>query len=381
MHFDTCRQFFTRNFFYFYYILVFFSSTLIQQVETCQEKIISLELEDPKSLESPLSPTTEEFINAQLKQRLRMSSEESDDKDSMVTVRPNSSEDNFILQPTDPEDFINANIVTASEYHDEDDVRTTSIQTIVEVVNPLLAGDGTATEIAIGKSANVDISNLGFDDDDDDIDSVEVVYRNEMSLNDKMKNVLRELKENEKVRLSLSRSMEEEEGDDVDGISRDVNDQEGDADEVMEKQGANGTVFMVRERLINDFYDHPLDETSEDVSDVNMASVETGNNFSEDDPSQATIFVNPSAVNDEFLANEIRHAQETSSGVVENNSLRARKEALTLDLNRTIEAGDGEENDEDGEDDETTTPTTPTKDSTTAAAGKRRRRKNKNKKK
>lgn len=346
------------------YLDTFFSHLFIQQVETCQEKIISLELEDPKSLESPLSPTSEEFINAQLKQRLRMSSEEeSDDKDSMVTVRPNSSDnDNFILQPTDPEDFINANIVTASEYHDEDDVRTSSVQTIVEVVNPLLSGDGTATEIAIGKSANVDISNLAFDDDDD-IDSVEVVYRNEMSLNDKMKNVLRELKENEKVRLSLSRSMEDEdeERDDVDG------------DDVTEKkQGANGTVFLVRERLINDFYDHTQEGTTDDV---NMANDET---------SHATIFANPNAaVDDEFLANEIRHAQETSSTfVVENNSLRARKEALTLDLNHAAAtiAGDGEtpEIDDEAEDDETTTPTTPT---ATTAGGKRRRRKNKNKKK
>lgn len=342
---------------------------LIQQVETCQEKIISLELEDPKSLESPLSPTTEEFINAQLKQRLRMSSEEeSDDKDSMVTVRPNSSDiDNFVLQPTNPEDFINANIVTASEYHDEDDVRTTSVQTIVEVVNPLLAGDGTATEIAIGKSANVDMSNLAFDDDD--IDSVEVVYRNEISLNDKMKNVLRELKENEKVRLSLSRSMEDE---DEDLIAQD----EGDGDEVTEKkQGANGTLFMVRERLINDFYDHTQSGTS---ADVNMANVEE-RELNDEHSTQATIFANPSAVDDEFLANEIRHAQETSSSnVVENNSLRARKEALTLDLkdtaSRTADDGETPEIEDEGEDE---TPTTPT----ATAGGKRRRRKNKNKKK
>jgi hypothetical protein len=299
--------------------------------------------------------------------RMRMSSEdESDDKDSMVTIRANNTEENLILHPTDPEDFINANTHSTTDY-EENVSQMSTIQTIVEVVNPMLVGDGTATEIAIGKSMDIDESNLPYDEDD-----IDIVYRREMSLNDKMKNVLKELRENEKVRLSLSRSMDEEEEDGDQQQHEDqhqVNEQENE-EEITEKQGANGTVFMVRERLINDFYEHK-EEIVEEVENITTKS-ETNKSFNE--ASQATIFVNPNAV-DEFLANEIRHAQETSNEVVENNSLRARKEALTLNLNQTSTIND--ENDDDEGEDEGTTPTTPTK----GAAGKRKRRKNKNKKK
>jgi hypothetical protein len=299
--------------------------------------------------------------------RMRMSSEEeSDDKDSMVTIRANNTDENLILHPTDPDDFINANTVS-TDY--EENSQTSTIQTIVEVVNPMLVGDGTATEIAIGKSMEIDESNLPYDEDD-----IDIVYRREMSLNDKMKNVLKELRENEKVRLSLSRSMEEKEEDveDEDQQEHQVNEHE----EILEKQGANGTVFMVRERLINDFYEHKEEivDENEEVEKVENIITKSETNKSFNESSQATIFVNPSAV-DEFLANEIRHAQETSNEVVENNSLRARKEALTLDLNQTSTIND--ENDDDEGEDEGATPTTPTK----GAAGKRKRRKNKNKKK
>jgi hypothetical protein len=130
-----------------------------------------------------------------------------------------------------------------------------------------------------------------------------------------------------------------------------------------EKTGSIGTVFMVRERLINDFYDH------QDVDQAaNQETVDFGDN------SQATVYANPNV--DEFLANEIRHAQSTCEG----DLLKARKETLTLDLNQ---ANDEQENDEVDDDDDTTTPTTPTKSlgANASAAGKKKRKKNKNKKK
>ncbi|CAO1392560.1 unnamed protein product [Diamesa serratosioi] len=64
--------------------------TIEKEVETCQEKIISLELEDPKSLESPTTPTTEQFIQSQLQQRLS-ASEDSDENQSFTPTTPTKS--------------------------------------------------------------------------------------------------------------------------------------------------------------------------------------------------------------------------------------------------------------------------------------------------
>lgn len=312
-------------------------------------------MEDPKSLESPTTPTTEDFIHAHVQQRLHFNSDDSDgDSQSMVTVYGNSTEDTLVLNPTDPDDYVNANVFVKYTPSIIEGRPPSNLQTIVEVVNPMLSGDGTATEIAIGRT-NDDASLPSFNDDDDEDDDEHdgVVYRREMSLNDKMKNVLAELKENEKVRLSLSRSMDEE---DEDASMEDA------SASYEEKQGAIGTVFMVRERLINDFYDH---QVIDDTATHNFPT-ET-DDFA--DNSQATVFANPNV--NEFLANEIRHAQ------TEVDSVKSRKETLTLDLNQPA-AGDELENDDDDEE----TPTTPSKSlGASAAGGKKKRKKNKNKKK
>lgn len=261
----------------------------------------------------------------------------------MVTVRANSTEDTFVLEPTDPDDFINANVFVKYTPGIIEARPTSTLQTIVEVVNPMLAGDGTATEIAIGR-ANDDASLPSFDVGDDEGDEHDgVVLRRELSLNDKMKSVLKELKENEKVRLSLSRSMDEEE----DGV------EPAEKDESASYEEKNGTVFMVRERLINDFYDHQV--SAEEPAD----------------DTQATVYANPSV--DEFLANEIRHAQ------ADNETIKARKETLTLDLDQPADELENEEVDDD--DDDTATPTTPTKSLGAAVGAKKKRKRSKNKKK
>ena len=294
-------------------------------------------MEDPKSLESPTTPTTEDFIHAQVQQRLQLSSEDSDgDNQSMVTVRENDFEDTLVLNPTDPDDYVNANVFVKFTPGIIEGRPPSTLQTIVEVVNPMLSGDGTATEITVGRTNDESLTSFDIDDDDHD----GVVYRREMSLNDKMKNVLKELRENEKVRLSLSRSMDDEDEDEPSTEDASAS--------YEEKQGAIGTVFMVRERLINDFYDHQSVETSEVT---------------------ATVFANP---NVEFLENEIRHVED---------SLKARKETLTLNLNQ--QSIDDQENDEPDEDEDssTATPTTPTKLGPSVVGSKKKRKKNKNKKK
>lgn len=309
------------------------------QVETCQEKIFSLELEDPKSLESPSTPTTMTSITTALEQFISAPSsgtcDDSDDNQSIETVLPSNTiiEENVLFlssSASDPSDYANANVSTMT---------TTTLETIVEVVNPILVGDGTANEIAVSRMLNDDLSlpSFGVDDDDEE--------HEQLSLNDKMKNVLKELKENEKVRLSWSRSMEEDD---------DIEMPEASASPTYEeKTGSIGTVFMVRERLINDFYDH---EPS-----VNQENIDS-----------CQVYSNPSV--DEFLAHEIRHAQATA-------------ETLTLDLRS---------NDDDNEDeeDESTdnTPTSPTKSlasdlanlaavtaGASAGANKKRRRNKKSK--
>lgn len=368
----------------------------IQQVETCQEKIFSLELEDPKSLESPLTPTstpiTEQFISSLQSSNLidqqQCSADESDDNQSMVTVCPNNTEDTLILHPTDPSDYINANvntIMSSDDQHDDDDDEddvdeieyTNQINTIVQVVNPLLVGDGAATEIAIGHSDDLSSFNNEQVDYSDGI-----TYRQELSLNDKMKNVLKELKQNEKVRLSWSRSMEEDDDEDIENFEKHEKEcEENDDNNIVstsyeEKTGSIGTVFMVRERLINDFYDH---QPNQDID--NQASIDS-----------CQVYSNPSV--DEFLAHEIQHSQE---------SLSARKETLTLDLTTTTATSlqsnenGGDDDDENDEDEDTSTtdntPSTPTKsivqdDSTNVGSSntnnnpsKKKRRKGKNKSK
>jgi hypothetical protein len=279
---------------------------------------------------------------------MHQSVDDSDDNQSMVTVCANNTDDNIlILRPTDPSDYINANNIIYKDEH-------STLQTIVEVVNPLLVGDGTANEIAIGRTSDDTSLPTSFDDECDE----GVTYRRELSLNDKMKSVLKELKENEKVRLSLSRSMEEDDSENVDGENNVSTSYE-------EKTGSIGTVFMVRERLINDFYDH---ENNDNGSDKNIDDCQ--------------VFSNPSV--DEFLAHEIQHTQSTLDG--------ARKDTLTLDLtapsavdrHNIDDNGDGDDNDDDDDAGTTAdnTPTTPTKSIAGGLNGggqKKKRRKSKNK--
>lgn len=313
------------------------------------------------------------------------SADESDDNQSMVTVCPNNTEDTLILHPTDPSDYINANVNTLmssddqhddeEEDDDDDEIEySNQINTIVQVINPLLVGDGAATEIAIGHSDDLSSFNNELRDYDDGVH-----FRQELSINDKMKNVLKELKQNEKVRLSWSRSMEEDDDEDIENFEKYEKEcEENDDNNIVstsyeEKTGSIGTVFMVRERLINDFYDHQHHDID------NQASIDS-----------CQVYSNPSV--DEFLAHEIQHSQE---------SLSARKEALTLDLTATAtpsqsnENGDEDEENDDDEDTSTTdnTPSTPTKSlvyeegtsvgssNTNNNPSKKKRRKGKNKSK
>lgn len=236
---------------------------------------------------------------------------DSDKEHSIITIQSNNDVTDFtinsnsFLKNNPGYNLVQTTTATNTTYPtgDASAIGNSSVplQTIVEVINPILCGDGTANNITIGRS-NDDFSYQSYDGEQyqqhdyqrgyDDDDEYEVVQRRrlngggrsgggfELSINDKMKNVLKELKSNERVRRSLSRSMEDEElgseeeededeQDDVvdytagGGDVREAHPGEEDADETYqscasyeERKGSNGTVFIVRERLINDFYEH-----------------------------------------------------------------------------------------------------------------------------
>lgn len=162
-----------------------------------------------------------------------------------------------------------------------------SEQEIVEVVSPLVLGDGSVNYIqTTTMTTTTDLTRPKFQLSD-----------NRLSLNDKMKNVLVELLENEKVKLNRSLSMTDS---DVEGAAEE---EEGDEDDV--DNGAAGdqlnnnsshkmnTVFIVREKLINDYYDYESEEhcqvfenpnaSFDDVRTEHSLTKDQENNNSEED--------------------------------------------------------------------------------------------------
>ncbi|XP_062539916.1 protein lap4 isoform X15 [Armigeres subalbatus] len=249
------------------------------EVETMREKIIMLELEEPSSGSSerqklPPPPQLQSPDYDDSTEAADVSLEEDDDDDD---DRPDGRTPDHDQPISDQED----------EHDEQEEVKP--LQTIVEVINPAIGGgDGYINDIIIGR----------YNDDcaEDSFASVSSpsTYSGNVarysyeegsyeSINDRMKNVLRELKQNEKVRLNLSKSMTEEELAEQDEDEDEEDEQEyhlhqqvqeqelhpdEDEDEEFrhyeEKTGAIGTVFMVRERLINDFYTHQSEVTTQE---------------------------------------------------------------------------------------------------------------------
>ncbi|XP_037052024.1 uncharacterized protein LOC119085682 [Bradysia coprophila] len=159
------------------------------EVETCQEKIISLELQDPNEMQ--ITPSDE-------------------DSSSIITVRSNAENVTFTVddEALNTPSKLNTFMLQHHHYHHHPNtvgtVGSSTMQTIVEVVNPVISGDGSANKIAIGRSSDCQYSSL---DDGDDNDADDADGRPELSLNDKMKNVLQELLEDDRVKMNLSRSL------------------------------------------------------------------------------------------------------------------------------------------------------------------------------
>ncbi|XP_053682818.1 protein lap4-like isoform X6 [Sabethes cyaneus] len=262
-----------------------------QQVETMREKIIMLELEEPSSGSGEQQQQQRQVQPTQSTPASALEKDTSDHEDSTEAADVSLEHDD-----DDEEDQPDSMVIHEDQFYDDEDdddqVAPPSgggnpLQTIVEVVNPTVGdGHGQIHDIIIGRY-NDDYYGAG-DDSLASASSPSTTYgvssyggggyeegRYE-SINDKMKNVLRELKQNEKVKLNLSKSLTEEElaeqgeGDydeeeeEPEPYHQANPQEEDDEDEEFrhyeEKTGAIGTVFMVRERLINDFYTHHAGE-------------------------------------------------------------------------------------------------------------------------
>lgn len=210
-------------------------------MERCQEKIISLELQDPTtSLDSP--STENSSFDSQIATQSAATttvSPSDDENSSIVTVRDNGEP----LQLVDVGDDNDIDSDGGDASHNCSE-KTSVIQTVVEVVSPLIAGDGSANQISIVRSSDCPFPSLDqYGGDNDDLDrhdgglllfneqNFEDSDEFELSLNDKMKNVLQELVENERVKLSFSKSITEDDDDDDDEDATDGTDKSNNNDD------------------------------------------------------------------------------------------------------------------------------------------------------
>lgn len=219
-------------------------------METCKERIISLELQVPESDEGSLDDTQPplELVDDDdddYSDDEEDEDEEEEDTASIVTVQ--ASSDKLFLR-SDSDAYGPSSIDSVSS---QGKLRIKAApltlhqtlakeQTIVEVLNPVIGGDGNARTIQVS----------GTPYDPDELLEQQAAggggaaaatlllhsetfvlpadsAKSELSLNAKMKNVLEELLENERVKLNLQKSLEEEE--DEEDAYDDVN-EDGDDD-------------------------------------------------------------------------------------------------------------------------------------------------------
>ncbi|KAH8294915.1 hypothetical protein KR018_004289 [Drosophila ironensis] len=242
------------------------------EVETCKERIISLELQAPESEEASLDDTQppldlqcddfednvvgddddeEEFDEDDAED----DDEEEEDTASIVTVQANNEKlflrhDSDAYGPSSIESVASGKVrikPAPLSLHQTLAKETT----IVEVLNPVIGGDGHPRTIHVSGGLPPPPS---FDDDYEDEDAFELEgaaaaaaeavlrsetfvlpgttaggNRTELSLNAKMKTVLEELLENERVKLNLQKSLEGEDDDDKDEDEGDGGSAYGDA--------------------------------------------------------------------------------------------------------------------------------------------------------
>lgn len=242
------------------------------QVETCQEKIISLELQDPNEMQ--ITPSDE-------------------DSSSIITVRSNAENVTFTVddEALNTPSKLNTFMLQHHHHHHPNTVGTigsSTMQTIVEVVNPVISGDGSANKITIGRSSDCQYSSLDDGDDDyvdvdDDADADDADGRHELSLNDKMKNVLQELLEDDRVKMNLSRSLI--------GKSVDIDDDD-DLDEFIDQENRTTNGNFDKSFPTHLITSDELDTNKNVCNDDTTDGTDDGKNSNLDD---CHVYINPSA--------------------------------------------------------------------------------------
>lgn len=366
--------------------------------------------------DTPISPSDDE--NSSI---ITVRSNASNNNDSVVRLHLDTAEDNennadtvqsasvgsfLTLQPSS-----SSSTATVIDANNDD----STMQTIVEVVNPLISGQGYANTIAVGRS-NDESSYPSFDVNDDDnvaetnYDSLDTYNTaSELSLSDKMKNVLQELVKNERVRLSFSQSISE--GEDSDSEQNDTDD---DANEPLKHDSSDdeSATPINAPPTAND--ERTTEEANGNAVIAQLSSVDTNSNSNNDDIQNANvddfIYKNPNFL---MADDEIDTAANTSQQITGTRNERDEKlkEKLLAELNvqpsttisiaTTImdktksdvdktESTNIEPDDEESSihDEIPSTPTSPIETSSksdsiqsTGSAGKRKKRKNKARKK
>lgn len=213
-----------------------------------------MELKDPIT-NAPL--TEEQLLTAKIPDTTITPSD--DENSSIITVRSNASNNDSMIRlhlatEDDGNDGVEAqtglagSYLTAVQHHQASSSSPSSgdaaMQTIVEVVNPLISGQGRANTIAVGHSDGT--SYPSFDPNDEAAIAAAMAEANfdsfdtyntasELSLSDRMKNVLQELVKNERVRLSFSQSISEGDED----SDSEQNDTDDDANEPLKHDSSD----------------------------------------------------------------------------------------------------------------------------------------------
>lgn len=290
----------------------------VSQVEKVQEQIISLELQDPV--------TNTVFDETQLAALIpptpMLISPSDDENSSIVTVRSTGSGNGDVklhLAITDDDNNTTSSFVTAGTVSPQQQQVPTSTDaepaesTIVEVVNPFISGDGHANQIAVGQSAEPSYASFDSNDNgnvaDDEFDSLnafEANERRELSLNDKMKNVLQELVTNERVRLSFSQSINEDDDDDGEDDDEEDDDDEDDDDD----SDGDDT---------DDDENEPLNHDDEDATDGGRAETVISNVFVDESNGNAVIGATATEVNDGTSPTPVRNIIASTDDIVFEN--------------------------------------------------------------
>lgn len=325
-----------------------------------------------------------------------------DENSSIITVR--SNDDSSIRLHLADAEHPTDTFLTATQ-HDGSllmgDLTDANMQTIVEVVNPLISGDGHANQIAIGRSNDASYPSMDDPGAQGEFDSLDAYNTaSELSLSDRMKNVLQELVENERVKLSFSQSISESDNDD------DTDDEEEEEDEEDEDSDAKNTD--------DDMKNEPLrHDDDDDINQARTKQEENGNTAADarpdigdnddddDDMKNANVFVYE---NPNFMMASDEMDAGTSQQIItspRNEHDEKLKEKLLSELNvqpsietivsvNVIEKkakSDNEEEEESSISVQDDIPTSPTElssksnSSISSGSGKRRKRKSKAKRK